>query len=232
MKRVSEGLHFQAAYTWSKTMDVQSATLQDELNTTAVMNPFNPQEDWGPADFDTRHTFTGSFAYLLPFGENLTGASAVLLRGWQVGGILSLSSGVPLTVLSNGAITHSFNRGTARPDLIEGGDPNPVLGGPDKYFDVTQFKPQQAGFYGNVGRNTMIGPRFSNLDMSLIKTQAIGSQAVQFRAEFFNVLNRANFGLPDSTLFDSRGRLLGTAGRITRTVNSARQVQLALRYTF
>lgn len=232
-QRYTRGLHFQAAYTWSKAMDTQSATLQGELGATTVMDPFHPERDWALADFHVEHAFTANFGYELPWGGNLPGPARALLAGWQVSGIFTATSGFPFTVSSNNRLTHPLNRGLARPDLIEGGNANPILGGPDRYFDPTQFVPQRRGFYGNVGRNTLIGPGFAKLDLSVMKNFKLGGQrTVQLRVEGFNVTNRTNFGLPARNLFDSRGRRIGSAGRITRTVTPARQVQLALRFGF
>lgn len=232
-QRYSAGLHFQASYTWSKAMDRQSATLQDELGATVVMDPFHPERDWGLSDFHVEHSFTANFGYELPWGRDLGGVTGALLGGWQLSGIFTATSGFPFGVLSNNQLTHPLNRGTARPDLIEGGNANPILGGPDQYFDATQFVPQRGGFYGNVGRNTLTGPGFAKLDLSLMKNFRVGGQrSVQVRVEGFNVTNRTNFGLPAATLFDSRGRTIGSAARITDTVTPARQLQLALRFTF
>ncbi len=233
IRRQAGGLNFQAGYTFSKSMDTQSATLSGELGASTVMNPFDPMQDWGLSDFHVRHSFNANAAYELPWGKNLTGIAGGFARGWQVTGLLSTTSGTPFTVLSNSQLTHSLERGTySRPDLIPGGNPNPILGGPDKYFDADQFVPQQRGYYGTVGRNTLVGPKLFNLDASLIKKQAIGSgREMQFRLEVFNVLNTVNFGLPSSTLFNSRGQRIAS-GRITSTVTSARQLQLALRFGF
>ncbi len=95
------------------------------------------------------------------------------------------------------------------------------------------FAVPQEGFYGNLARNTIIGPGLVNWDFSLMKNTRIASLSenfsFQFRAEFFNVLNRANFGDPSRTVFDSSQRILGNAGRITTTVTSARQIQFGLK---
>ena len=101
------------------------------------------------------------------------------------------------------------------------------------YFDPTQFAPQQRGFYGNLGRNTIIGPGLLSLDFSVMKNTRWGEgRNIQFRAEFFNSLNRPNFSQPSASIFDSAGRFVQNAGRITGTSGTPRQVQLALRVTF
>jgi hypothetical protein len=233
-KRYSSGLHFQAAYTWSKAMDTQSATLGGELGSATLMDSWDPRRDWAVADFHVEHVFTGNFSYELPWGANSQGLAAALARGWQLSGILSATSGTPFTVSSQPTLTHALVRGGAsRPDLIPGGDNNPVLGGPDQYFDANQFVPQQPGFHGTLGRNTLVGPGLMQVDASAIKNLPIGgSRKIQFRAEVFNLLNRANFGLPARSLFNTRGARVGGVGRITTTATSARQIQLALRFEF
>jgi hypothetical protein len=232
-QRFSEGLHFQASYTWSESRDTQSATLSDELGDTTTLDPFHPERDWGLSDFHVAHSFTGNFGYLLPFGKNLHGVAGAVISGWQLSGIYTATTGFPFTVTSAGALTHPAIVDPSRPDLAPGGNSNPILGGPDLYFDPTQFVPQRTGFHGNVGRNTLIGPGFSKLDMSLMKDFHVGGErSIQLRVEGFNVLNRTNFGLPAADLFDAQGRRVGTAGRITSTVTPARQFQLAGRFTF
>ena len=232
-QRFSDGLHFQASYTWAESRDTQSATLSEELGDTTTLDAFHPERDWGLSDFHVEHSFTANFGYYLPFGKNLKGVAGAVISGWQLSGIFTATSGFPFTVNSAGALTHPSIVDPSRPDLAPGGSSNPVLGGPDLYFDPTQFVVQRTGFHGNVGRNTLIGPGFSKLDMSLMKDFRIGgARTIQLRLESFNILNRANFGLPANDLFDAQGRRIGTAGRITTTVTPARQFQLAGRFTF
>ena len=214
-------------------MDTQSATLSGELGDTIMLDPLHPERDWALSDFHVAHSFTGNFGYQLPWGRSLQGVTGALLSGWQVSGIFTATSGFPFSVESSGQLTHPLITEPSRPDLIEGGNTNPVLGGPDLYFDPMQFVVQRRGFHGNVGRNTLIGPGFAKLDMALMKDFAVGGERrLQLRVEGFNVLNRTNFGLPAATLFDSQGRRIGSAGRITSTVSPARQFQLAGRFMF
>ena len=173
----------------------------------------------------------------LPFGADrrvkLSGLSDALLGGWQINGIVTLATGNPATISQATSTATGLISGVRRPDVIPGGNTNPVLGGPDLYYDVTQFKPADPTRFGNVGRNTLIGPGFVNLDLSLVKNFAAAvirpGARLSVRGEVFNVLNRANFSLPDVNLFNGTGQLLGSAGRITATAGSARQIQLGLR---
>jgi hypothetical protein len=128
-----------------------------------------------------------------------------------------------------------FQAGTSpqRPDLVAGRSTNPILGGPDRYYDPAAFALPAPGFFGNLGRNTLIGPGLAMVDMSVNKRFRISEQVtLQFRTEMFNVLNRPNFGIPVArTVFTSSGPV-GSAGRITSTLTSARQLQLGLKLTF
>ena len=121
-----------------------------------------------------------------------------------------------------------------RPDLRPGANNNPVLGGPDRYYDPNAFVLQPAGFFGNLGRSTVIGPGVANVDIGLVKeTPFREGRAVQFRAELFNAFNRANFGAPVQVVFgNASGLPAGNAGRITSTATTSRQIQFALKFVF
>jgi hypothetical protein len=152
-----------------------------------------------------------------------------------VNGIASLATGSPRSISSNDVLTHPLMLGNSvtRPDMLPGASNNPVLGGPNRYFDPSLFVVQRRGFYGNLGRNTLITPGLAQVDLSLIKGFTVREgQRIEFRSEFFNVFNRANFGYPSTGLFNSSGARLAAAGRITSTSTTARQVQFALKYTF
>ena len=102
----------------------------------------------------------------------------------------------------------------------------------NQYFDPTAFALPPAGFYGNVGRNTLIGPGYADVDLTLEKAVSIGgSRRVLLRAEAFNVLNRVNFQLPNTTVFTSAGTVSPTAGRITNAL-PARQLQVGVKFVF
>ena len=143
-----------------------------------------------------------------------------------------------------------------RVSLIHGGDNNPIqgvtegcadtraggqnvvsagqkLGGPDLYYDPCQFVPAPLGFFGTVGKNTLITPGLATIDLSFVKNFGVTETTrAQFRAEFFNLFNRPNFGDPDITPFSSNGGRDVNAGKITETITSPRQLQLGLRYIF
>jgi hypothetical protein len=232
-RRTSAGLRVGAAYTFAKSTDTSSANWAGEAGDTTIMTPFDIRLDRALSNFDVRHNLIVDFSYDLPFGQNLSGVSGALVKGWQLAGIFQAMSGFPETITSDRRLTHPLIFSGGRPDLVPGASNNPVLGGPDQYFDVNAFAPQQTGFHGTLGRNTLIGPGLLNLDLSVLKNFSVkGEHRLQFRAEVFNVLNRPNFSQPAANVFNSRGRRVAGAGRIDSTSTTARQIQVALRYEF
>ena len=232
-RRSSAGLRVGVAYTFSKSIDTSSAHWAGEAGDTRIMSPWDISLDRGLSNFDVRHNIIVDFGYDVPFGAGLTGAPGALLKGWRLAGIVQAMSGFPLTVTSDRRLTHPLIFAGGRPNLVAGASNNPVLGGPDQYFDVSAFAPQDRGFYGTLGRNTLIGPGLFTVDLSLLKSFAVrGRHAVQFRMEVFNALNRVNFSQPDRNVFNQRGSPVAGAGRISSTSTTARQIQVALRYEF
>jgi hypothetical protein len=232
-KRYSAGLHFQAGYTWSKATDTQSATLSGELGDNTVMDPFDPKRDWGLAEFHVTHSFGANLGYELPWGATLTGFAGGLTRGWQVSGIFVATTGTPLLrPEQRRADPHAQSRRiAARSDSRREQQPNPRRPGP--LLRCLAVRGAAGGVLRQPGTEHVIGPGMTRLDISVLKNQPLRQgQNLQFRAEFFNLLNEPNFSLPSATLFDSRGRPIGSAGRIDRTVTNARQAQLAVRFEF
>jgi hypothetical protein len=181
----------------------------------------------GLSAYDVRNNFSANFTYELPFGQGLSGLTRALVAGWQVNGILTLMDGSPLTVFDSSAA--QLDRIGAieglTVDLIPGGNPNPVRGGSDQYYDVTQFAPSKVGYFGTLPRNTVIGPGLATVDGSVFKafsTKRLGE--VTFRLEMFNLLNRTNLGTPNMTAFVD-GVQSPTAGQIASTRTPARQMQ-------
>ena len=226
-------------YTFAKAMDNTSSNLN--ITSTGpsrgadVANPYDPMSDYGLSSFDVRHQFNARMIFNLPSGESV-GSLRHLVGGWQLTGILTAQTGVPFTAILGVNRSRDGNtRRPERPNLAAGASNNPILGDPNRWFDVTAFVFPEAGFYGNLGRNTLSAPNLMTVDMSLVKNFNAGansSRKIQVRIDVFNLLNRANFAAPEHTIFDSRGNYVATAGRITNTTTPARQIQLVGRFDF
>ena len=106
-----------------------------------------------------------------------------------------------------------------------------MTGDPERWFDISQFRPARIGFFGDLGRNTVISPRLATVDLSVFKNVGIGVGRLQIRAETFNLLDRANFGTPDMNAFINE-QPNPNAGRITTTRTPARRTQLGIRWVF
>jgi hypothetical protein len=246
LKQLSSGFTFKSNYQYSRTMDQQSgiAGSTDFNNTTSnTMDPFDRKRDYSRAAFDIRHYFVMSGLYEVPTA-GLTGLSRAAFGGWKVSSIFTYSAGEPLTA------ANSFDRTGAgiqvygsqdRPSLADGASTNPLLpnrreadeNGRVQWFDPLAFVLQPAGYNGNVGRMTIQGPDFMTVDMSLEKEFPIAeSKHVAFRWELFNMFNRANFDMPNRTIFTSATGRNANAGRITGTRGTARQMQFALKFVF
>ncbi|MCZ6752846.1 MAG: TonB-dependent receptor [Acidobacteria bacterium] len=252
-KSMSSGLQFQLSYSLSKSIDEGSVAFgaTDYGYRGTISNVYDRKAERGLSNFDIRHNFTVNYSYELPWGASLSGVGRALAHGWQVAGIVQLASGTPfpLRLAFDRARSESGDL-TQKPDLLAGGNSNPVsgvtagcdgvpagqkLGGRDLYFDPCQFVLPEAGFFGNLGRNTIIGPGLANVDFSLMKNFGMGeTRRLQFRTEFFNIFNHTNFASPprgNLDIFDKSGRIQG-AGRLTSTVTAPRQIQFGLKFIF
>jgi hypothetical protein len=248
-RRWVDGFSVQSAYTFSKSVDTTQAStfFSDATNgTTSALPEFIPGYNKGPSDFDTRHNWVMNLTWDIPFARGLTGPAGAMLDGWLLSGIWTQRSGNPLTVFvqtnrsrSQWNPSRGPGIGQDRPSYAPGyGPDNAVLGRVDQWFDPAAFVLQPAGTFGNTGRGDFTGPNLRTLDLSLTKTarwRALGRARLEFRLEGFNVLNRANLGVPELRAF--AGSLDGepplpTFGRITTTVTSSRQIQLGIRAIF
>ena len=239
-RRFSHGLFLRGVYTWSKALDDG-----DSLNATAagnapglVSNPYNLRADYGLATYDVRHVAVVEGMYLLPFGRgqamggNLDGWKGAIASGWSVNSIITLQSGFPFTPqLSYNPSNNGDTRNPVRPFMNPDFSGPIILKNPSQWFNPNAFlaPPNNGGFYGNLGRNTLIGPGLATWDFSFGKETTLHEQiGLQFRAEMFNLLNRANFNTPNLITFTPSGTS-GTAGAITGTSTTSRQIQFALK---
>ena len=242
-RRLSHGLQLRGVYTYSKNLDDGTAW-NSSVGANApgfVMFPLNPKLDWGPASTDVRHLAVINGSYELPLGPGkrfLAGAAGVkgkVAEGWRLSAIESLQSGFPFTPqLGFNPTNNGDSRNPIRPSWNPAYAGNVILGGPNQYFNPNAFVLPPTGTYGNVGRNVLTGPGLAGLDFSVLKTTSLTEKVhVQFRAEFFNLMNRANFGSPNAIVFSSASSTpAATAGVITNTATTSRQVQFGLKLLF
>ena len=231
--RQTHGLELQANYVWAKSLDTlsSSAGADSKGAPTLFMNPFNHRQDKGPSDFIIPQTLTLNTMYQLPIPPATNPVLRQVLNGWNTGVILSIQGGSPFTPLVGFCRSNvSSNCGADRPDLV---GKIRILGSPDLWFDARAFAVPTSGFFGNAGRNILTGPGLRTMDFSLLKDFHIQeNKKLQFRAEFFNLFNTPNFALPGLNLFQSGGTPVASAGVITGTVTTARQIQFGLKLLF
>ena len=236
--RLARGLQFRAVYTFSKTLDDG-----DNMNTSVatnspafVANPLQPKADYGRASFDVRHAGVIQATYDLPFARaNSNDANlwlARLLGNWQLSGIQTIQSGLPFTPqLSYNPSNDGDTRNPVRPSINPNFTGQIIRGGPAQYFNPNAFIQPLAGTYGNVGRNILQGPRLVETDFSVSRKFSISERfALQFRSELFNLFNHTNFNTPNPVVYAAAtGAPSPTAGVITSTSTSSRQVQFGLK---
>ena len=234
---VSGNYQIQLSYTLSRAMDNGDAQLSTDTIASAIYppNPYDLGAEWAAAPFDARHVFAANATWELPF------RGSPVFRGWQLNGILSMHSGYPFSPsiqTPNWSRTGNIsNNAEDRPNVKPGTDPKKIVtGDPNGWFDTSAFELPLQGTVGNTPRNFLRGPGFATVDMSLVKNHVLrGDTRLQIRLELFNVLNRANFATPTRPVFAGASQNeapLATAGKVTRTVNSSRQVQLGLKVLF
>ena len=232
-QRLKAGMLLRLNYNFARTIDDGSVTVTQGGDNDLPQDPDSRKAERGLSNYDVRHYFVALWNWDLPAAPGLP---KWLGAGWQWNTISTFSAGNPFSVVVGFDRARArFQAGTSpqRPDLVAGRSTNPILGGPDKYYDTSAFALPAAGYFGNLGRNTLIGPGLAMVDMSVNKrfqlTEKVG---LQFRTEMFNSMNRPNFSIPTArTVFTATGPV-GSAGRITTTQTSARQLQLGLKLTF
>jgi hypothetical protein len=235
----SSGLQLRGVYTYASNLDDGSAwNTSVSANTPAfVMYPGNPRLDYGPAATNIRHAGAINGTYQLPFHNG------ALVDGWSLSGIATLQTGFPLSPqLGYNPTGNGDTRNPVRPNLT------PEFRGPlyaktvQQWFNPAAFSAPYPGTFGGVGRDTLTGPGLSELDLGVAKSTKIreGLQA-QFRAEFFNVLNHSNFTTPNPVVFSTgptpktpttEAQVSPTAGVISATATTSRQIQFGLKLLF
>jgi hypothetical protein len=257
-RNLAHGLQLRANYTFAKNLDDGSAwNTSVSANTPAFVSyPGNPSLDYGPAATDIRHLAAFNATYELPVGRGhllLATASPLVnhaVSGWSLSTIATLQSGFPFSPqLGYNPTGSGDTRNPVRPDLNPDFHGKLYAGGNTaarvaQFFSPTAFAAPAYGTIGNLGRDTLTGPGYADWDLSLLKSTALTEGIrLQFRAEFFNVLNHTNLQTPNEVVYTSgptQGTIANqtaaavqspTAG-VVSAASTSRQIQLALKLIF
>jgi hypothetical protein len=273
-KRMSHGFQVQGSYTWSRAIDGGDGSIASDSFISSIPSLFYflPKYRRAPSDFNITHNLTINYLWNIPTPKSWSGPVSWAAKGWQMGGIMQIKSGLPFTPLIGGdPLGLGSSSPFAYPDRLKGaGCSSPVNPqNPNGYIKVQCFalpvatpaiasQCQPFGFIfpnviapgdpgspgipgtcanllGNSGRNSVYGPGLVDFDFSLVKDTHIRENLnLEFRAEIFNLFNRANFNPPiaNSALFDGSGNPNGAAGILDSTSTSSRQTQFALKLIF
>ncbi|MCW5980917.1 MAG: TonB-dependent receptor [Bryobacteraceae bacterium] len=235
-QHVTRGLSLLASYTWSKSIDDASSFFASAADANFPQNSYNLRAERGRSNFDLRQRLTFSYSWELPFGRGkrfLTADSPAsrVFGGWETFGIWTFQTGRPVTVALLSELDNS-NTGRSilgfgandRPNVVR----DPALANPttERWFDPGAFQMPPFGSFGNAGRNIVDGPGLQTVNVSLLRDFSVSEGLrFQFRAEAFNLLNRANFDLPDVFLGSP------TFGRIL-SAQSPRRIQFGVKALF
>ena len=245
----ANGFQLRGNYTWSKNLDDGSAwNTSVSGNTPAFVSfPLNPKVDWGPAATDVRQSSSINGSYDLPFGpgrhflNGSSGPASYFVGGWTASAIVAIQTGFPFSPqLGYNPPGNGDSRNPIRPSWNPNFTGNLYPHTVGEWFNPNAFIPPTVtvgtttyGTYGNVGRDSLVGPGLKELDFSAVKDTHITERLnLQFRAEFFNILNHTNFITPNEVVYSSATQLSPTAGVITATSNTSRQIQFGAKLHF
>ncbi len=255
-KRLAQGFAVFGSYAFSKALDEAPAAIsitETSGGPKIRMDSDDLARDKGLGAFDVRHSLTLSSLWDLPFGSGRRLGSGVpgfvgkAISGWALSGVVVFNSGHPFTPMisfnhSRSGVAGASATNVDRPDLRPGFSNNPVTGDPDRWYDPAAFALPPAGYFGNLGRNTLTGPGLSTVDLSLMKETRVESAGerfrVQFRVELFNAFNHPNFDMPGNAQNLTAGSFIFTntsgqpnlaATRPVRTTTDPRELQFALK---
>jgi hypothetical protein len=242
-KRLSNGLEYSVAYTYSKCMTDSSGYYGSWGGQTTPTSPYfqnlyDQKAEWGPCYYDVTHLLSSYATYDIPFGrdrqfgKSLNPVVNAVAGDWQVNAIVTLHTGYALT--TSGPDASGTNSRGARPDCISPlttyGRQNSPLGG-YQWFNAADFAAPAPGTFGSCGVGTLRGPGLGNLDLSLAKFFPITERYnLEFRSEFINFTNTPALNSPNTGLGSTMGLLQGAGGAILG--NFGRQIQFALKFHF
>jgi len=243
-KRMSYGLSFQVNYAWSKSLDTGTGGGHGS-GIDIYQDAYHPAANYGLSDFNSANTLVGQIVYELPFGHGrqfaLHGPADQIAGGWRLSSLFQWHGGVPFTPVIQSSIsggidpglTPSFSAGsTLYPEQVG----NPKVSSPSRtmWFNPAAFANPDPGTFGSMHRNTLIGPGFSNVDISIAKEFPLHeSLSLEIRADMNNAFNHINWGNPDANVGYSGGTLADTtAGQINSPVGGTRIIQLGAHLRF
>lgn len=236
-KRMSDGLQYQLAYTYSKCMTNSSGYYGSWGGQTTPTSPYfqnlyDAASEWGPCYYDVQHVLTSYAVYEVPvgrgrkIGSDMNRAADAVAGGWQASGIFSWHTGFPLSI--SGGDTSGTNSRGARADCIA---PPGILGKQDyagggyQWFDPASYAPSQPGHFGTCGVGTVRGPGLVDLDMSFEKQFPFTERyRLAFRTDFVNLLNHP--------ILNSPGTGLGGGLGVIQSSQPGRTIQLALKFYY
>jgi len=247
-KKMSHGFQVGGSYTFSKNMDDGGGSVASDpfRNSISTLLWFCKACRRGLSDQDQRHNLTINYEWDIPTPASFGSPEKAILGGWEAGGILTVTSGTPFTVLVGGDNLGQNNTdaytypdklttpGCANP--INPGRANPTPDNQDAYVKIECFAvPNPINRLGTAGRNSVIGPGLVDLDFSLFKNIPIHEALkAQFRAEFFNIINHPNFQSPNDNrvILNAVGTVPSNAGAVTLMNTTSRQIQFAMKFTW
>jgi outer membrane receptor protein involved in Fe transport len=248
-KRMSYGLNFQVNYAWSKSLDTGTGNGHGS-SIDVYQNAYSPAANYGLSDFNAANTLVGQVVYELPFGSGrqfaLHGVANQIAGGWRVSSLFQWHGGVPFTPVIQSSVATDVDPGLASflasgsganlfPEQV--GDPhvsNPTI---NHWFNPAAFANPAPGTFGNTRRNSLIGPGYANVDLSIAKEFPIHeAMSLEIRGDAYNAFNHINYANPDANVGYSGGVLAdSTAGTITGPAGfngNRRIIQLGAHFRF
>ncbi len=239
-KRMSHGVTFQVNYAWSKSLDTGTGNGHGS-GVDTYQNAFDPAANYGPSNFNAKHTLTGQVVYELPFGHGrqhtLHGIADQVIGGWTISSLFQWHSGTPFTPVIQGSVRGPLDpgmrAGTLFPDQV--GDPHVSNQSIGHWFNPNAYANPAPDTFGNVKRNSLVGPRYTNVNISIAKEFAIRERmGLEIKANAYNAFNHINFSNPDANVgHDTGGGLDDTAAGVISSINgSQRVIELGAHFRF
>jgi hypothetical protein len=221
-KRLSKGMEFHVAYTWSKSFD-EASSFEN------VLNPLDIRRSWALSLFDARNRLVYSYVWQLPIPVR-HGLTGKIVNGWALSGITTFQTGFPVRITSSDDLelmnSYDFEL-PGEPDIVKPFRTINPRGQGNLFFDPSTFQPQALGTIGSAPRSVCCGPGINDFDVGIHKdTQLTEQTRLEFRGEFFNIVNHAQFVVPDGNISDG-----GDFGRVMQA-RDPRLIQFALKLYF